>query len=570
MKKLLFIYILFITLLYGKSTDFSLILQQPFDAALLDITEDYDRTISAIGFSKGYKEDSQQGNTYTNAFDYLSNVSNSYGTKMHIVKVDAQANIILSKALQLSKLSKAVSIHKTPQNGYIIGGYTLDGELIIVKLDSNANVLHSKTFGTKNYDSMSKLLYLRDGGVLAIGSSATSRSHNDALFEQGLGQNDIFITRFSRHGQKLWSQKHGTHNDDRGVDVVEAEDGSFVVVATTSYGKYKEITLMRLDENGNKIWLKHLQSEHLALPKKIISLKDHNFLVSVIQYNDAQKEHIRLIKFDLHENILLDKQIYTMYPSALNDIEEFSDQTIAGVGYVRDARNSDGLVMLLSSKLDMLSQEHYGKGNYDTFNALKILHNSQIAVAGLYTDENSQESNMWITKLNRDASMAQVSQNSSNFYAQLVILFKDEIEKKQLRIREDLTIEILNNNLYFATGEYKLTLAQKSFLEKFSHKLLPFLLQNKEAIKQFEISGHTSSEWQTTDFTKKYLNNAKLSMERSFATVSFIFSLQTQEMQKWLSSVIRGSGLSYSKKIMFNEVEDKEKSKRVTFKVILQ
>lgn len=570
MKKPLLLFTLLLTLLYGDPKDFSLIVKQPFDAALFDITQDYDRAISAVGFSKSFDASADGSRSYTNAFDYLSSISNKYGTQMHIIKVDNGLNILLSKALKLSNFSEAVSLHKTPQNGYIIGGHSVDGELIIVELDSHANIVYSQTFGTKNYDSMSRLIYLRDEGVLAVGSSATSRSHSDPLFEQGLGKNDIFLTRFSKSGQKLWSKKHGTDYDDIGVDALEAPDGSIVLVATTSHEEHKTITLMRLDENGNKIWLKNIQSDSLAVPKKIISLKDGNFLLSVTQYNQEHKENIRLIKFDLHKSILADKQIYTTYPSALNDIKEFSDQSLVGVGYVRDGHNSDGLVMFLSSGLDMISQEHYGKENYDTFNALKILHNSQIAVAGLFRAENSQESNMWITKLNRDGSMAQLSQNSSDFYKSLIRVFKDEIERQELRIRQDLTIEFLAKGLYFEQGAYKLTQEQQLYLKSFSSKLFSFLLKNREFVKELQISGHTSSEWKTTDFSKRYLKNARLSMERSYATMSYIFSLQTQETQKWLSTLLQGSGFSYSKKVMFDEIEDKEHSRRVTFKVVLE
>jgi outer membrane protein OmpA-like peptidoglycan-associated protein len=177
---------------------------------------------------------------------------------------------------------------------------------------------------------------------------------------------------------------------------------------------------------------------------------------------------------------------------------------------------------------------------------------------------------MWITKLNRDASMAQISTSSSTLYEKLRLLFTDEIKAKQLNIREDLSIEFTDTRLYFGVGVYKLTQTQKIFLDKFSKKLLPFLLQNREFIDTLEVNGHTSSEWGTANFTQKYLKNEKLSMERSFATISHIFQKQTKETQKWLSKILQGSGFSYSKNIMFNEVEDKKKSRRVTFKVILK
>jgi outer membrane protein OmpA-like peptidoglycan-associated protein len=571
MKLTLFLTLFILTSIYAKTADFSIIVHQPFNAALTDITEDYDRTLTAVGFSKDYKQNATSNNTtYTNAFDYLSSVSSQYGSQMHIIKVNNQADVLFSKQAKLSQFSEAVAVVKTPSNGYFLGGYTLDGSLIVLKLDANANLVYSNIYGTKNYDKMHNLILLNDGGVLAVGSSVTSRSQNDALFETGLGNNDIYITRFSKDGQKLWSKKYGTSYDDEGIDAVEAVDGSIIVLGTTSYDKHKDVSLMRINENGNRIWLKHYKGEKLTTPTKIIRLRDNNFVVSLIQYDDMRKEHIRLIKFDLYKNVLIDKDIFTTYPSGLNDIKEFSDGTFIGVGYVKDVANTDGLAMILDSNFAMLNQEHYGKDNYDLFNAVTILHNSQAAVAGIHTDNESQESNMWITKLNRDASMAQLSLHSSNFYEKLCELLQEEINSKQLTIREDLTIEFTDARLYFNVAEYKLTKTQEIFLDKFSKKLIPFLYANKDIIDTLEVNGHTSSEWGDAKFTSRYLNNEKLSMNRAYSTLSYMFLSQEQMTQIWLSDIFRGSGFSYAKNVVLNDVEDKKKSRRVSFKIILK
>jgi len=566
--------ILFLSLslvLLAKPTDFSIIVDKPFDGALLDITQDYDREISAVGFSKDYKmKSNRKSSTYTNAFDYLKSVSNSNDSQITLVKVDSSANIIINETVSLLKCNEAVAVVKTPNNGYFIGGSTLDGSLLILKLDSNANVIFTKTFGTNNHDKMNNLILLRDGGVLAIGSSTTTRSRKDNLFETGLGLNDIYLTRFSKDGREIWSKKYGTEFDDIGIDAVEANDGSIVVISTTSNDTNRDVTFMRVGENGNKIWLKQYRTKELITPHKIIRLADNNFLVSLSQINDMNKEEIRLIKFDLQKNVLIDKNIPTTYSSVLNDIKEYSDATLIGVGYVKDASNTDGLVMLLDSDLSLQVQEHYGESNYDVFNAVAILNNSQSAVAGTHTNSNSQESNMWIVKLNRDATLAQKSLKSSDFYNKLCAIFKEEIESKLLSIKKDLSIELTSTPLNFKVSEFELTKEQKIFLTKFSKKLITFLHANQNFIETMEINGHTSSEWGDADFSKRYLKNEKLSLERSFSVLTHIFQNQTNQTQAWLTKVLRGSGYSYSKKIVFTQTEDREKSRRVSFKIILQ
>ncbi len=573
--KLLLLFFLLLSLTYAKiTTDFSVIVHKPFDAALFDITEDYDRTITAVGFSKEFKQSSKPSKSYTNAFDYLASVSNKYGSQMSLVKVNNQAQIILSKTAKLNRFNKAVAVVKTPTNGYFIGGYTMDGSLLVAKLDSNANILYSKMFGTKNYDRMSNLILLSDGGVLAVGSSFTSRAITDSMFQTGLGNNDIFITRFSKEGHILWSKKYGTRFDDNGIDAVEAQDGSIIVVSTMASQKSRDVSFMRITENGNKIWLNHFITQHhgenLTVPTKIIRLKDNSFVVSLIQYNQVQKEHIRLVKFDLYKNILADKEISTTYPSGLMDIKEFSNGILMGVGYVKDKHNSDGLAMLIDSDLSMLKQEHYGGENFDIFYALTILHNSQVAVAGIHTGDYSQEGNMWILKLNHDATIAQISTLSGNFYDALCKTFAKEIKRRELLIKEDLTIEFTDKALYFQVGKYTLTQAQQKFLSSFSKKLLSFMYANKEIIRTLAINGHTSSEWKNVNFKERYLQNENLSMKRSYSVLRELFSTQNEAKQKWLSKILQGSGLSFSHNVIRSGIEDKTKSRRVTLKIILK
>jgi len=571
MKYILSLLLLF-TLSYASPYEYSIIIDEPFNNALLDVTQDYDRSISAIGFKKEYKTNNSSNEEFTNAFDYLESISSTHGSQMNLIKLDVNsAHIKIRKTAKLSQFNEAIALVKTPQNGYFIGGYTLDGSLLFAKLNSNGDLLSKTIFGTKNYDRLNNLVRLSDGGVLAIGSSITSRNQHDSLFETGLGLNDIYLTRFSPRGKKLWSKKYGTAYDDRGVDAVEARDGSIIVISQTNYDNNKNVTLMRITENGDKVWLKHYKSEKSTTPYKIIRLRDGNFLASLSQQDDMHKEQIRLLKFDIQRNIIADKEINTAYSSVLKDIKEYSNSVIIGVGYVQDRYNTDALAMTLDTNLLLLTQEHYGGENYDVFNGVKILHNSQAAVVGINTATESQESNMWILKLNKDLSIAQLSNKSIDFYEELCKIFKEEIRSYKIDIKEDLSIEFTNKNLYFNIGEYKLNKSQKQFLDNFSKKLLPFMYKHKDMVKSFEINGHTSSEWSNVSFSNTYLKNEELSMKRSFSTVSYMFNKESEKVQRFLSKIIKGSGLSFSqKKLTFYDKEDKKKSRRVSFKIILK
>ncbi len=56
-------------------------------------------------------------------------------------------------------------------------------------------------------------------------------------------------------------------------------------------------------------------------------------------------------------------------------------------------------------------------------------------------------------------------------------------------------------------------------------------------------------------------------MKRSFSTLKYIFSQQNKSNQTYLSNIIKGSGLGFSKNAVFEKIENKQKSRRVSFKI---
>ncbi|WP_345993590.1 hypothetical protein [Sulfurimonas sp. HSL-1716] len=558
--------------LNASTNDYELVINKRFNSSLYDVVEDNDDQISAVGFLDDLKSSNVSHKTYTNPFDYLSSINTAYGTQMHIVRVDNTAKITLEKSANLSRFNKAVSLIKTTQNGYFIGGYTLNGQLLVTKLDASGNQLFIKEFGTKNFDKMSRLIALRDGGVLAVGSSTTTRDAYDPLYNTGLGLNDIFITRFSRKGEILWSKKYGTQNDDRGIDAAEGFDGSIVVLGSTSFDSTEDVVLMRLNEQGDKIWFKTYALDKPLKPYALTALKDGTFLASVGSIEENKKEQINLLKFDLQKNILMTNPIHTAYASALYDIKQASNGSIIGVGEVRDFDNSDtdGLAMKFDASLKLSWQEHFGYDGYDVFHHVAILRNGKYAVVGTKTLEGSEISNMWILKLNSDGTVAQKSTSAKSFYDRLCQVFKEEIKAGKVMIKEDLSISLNDENLYFKAGQYKLTEVQKNFLDAFWKKLDTAMTKYKSDIKTLEINGHTSSEWANADFSKGYLNNTNLSYQRSFGVISYIFNKQDLSTKKWLTKILKQSGYSYSKKVLDKKGnEDKKSSRRVTFKIYL-
>lgn len=571
MKQITFPFFFLSLLLQANSSDFSLVLNKEYPSSLHSVTQNYDRTISAIGISKSFnKNASLSSRTYTDPFEYLRHASNRYGSNIHLITIDNKANVIHDKAYKLPKFNEAVSLLKTPTNGYMVGGTTQDGSLLLMKLGANGQLEFSKEFGTKSYDSLSKLVALKDGGVLAIGTSATTRKAHQGMFQSGLGLNDIYLTRFTKNGTLVWSKKYGTSQDDYGVDAVEAGDGSIVLVGVTHKNGEKKILLSRVDETGDKIWLHEFTSKESLQAHKILKLRNNTFVLSASKQDMQGKKQIQLIRFNQDYTILANKTISSTYSSTLVDIKELSNTNIVGVGSVEDKENTDGLFVHLDKNFNLICQNHFGDEAHDSFDTLSVLHNSDVVATGSFTEPTSQEANMWITKIKQDCSLAQKAVESEQIYKALQNEFYEELKDEKITLTRQLTIELNKQNLYFDVGEYQLTSAQKLFLDRFSKRFIALMYKYKDQIATLEINGHTSSEWGDVDFTQRYLKNEKLSMNRSYATLSYLFVQQSKEVQNWLTQILKGSGLSYAKKVSFQDKEERELSRRVSFRIILK
>ena len=572
-KLLVLVSLSFSALLAGEKK-FLLTLQEPYESVLYDVTQNYDDTITAVGFSNRYKTRKKR-TVYRSAFEYLADVSdNRFGKKSVLVNISKNGTLLYEKFADIPEFNMAVSVLKTPQNGYFLGGYTLEGSLLFAKLDENGHTLFVKRFGTKNYDRMNALVPLGDGGVLAVGSSTTSRDLYDPMFRTGLGLNDIYLTRFDAEGRMLWSKKYGTEHDDSAVDAAEAEDGSILVLAATTYDRHHDVTLMRIGENGNKIWLKHFKLDTLLTPKRVIRLRDGNFVAVLTQRSVEGKKQIRLVKFDLQKNLLLDKTVDTFYASELNDIKEYSNGNFIAVGDTRDRYNTDALVMVLDENLEMLCQEHFGTRNYDLFHAVTILRDGDAIAAGLSTPENSQVDHMYIAKVKPDCTLAEIpgrkrkisSAAREALYTKLKKIYAEEIAAKQIEIDKNLDISFMAPELLFRTGESVLNKEQKLFLDRFMKKLVPFLHRYRKSIASLEIIGHTSSEWESApNFESRYLNNMDLSLKRAYNTTRYIFKNVDMQTQKMLSQMLKSSGESFAKRVTFGQKEDRKRSRRVVF-----
>ncbi|NIM92189.1 MAG: hypothetical protein GTO18_00530 [Anaerolineales bacterium] len=105
---------------------------------------------------------------------------------------------------------------------------TIPSEMAITPTEIEDEITFIRTQGGNRRDRGINLLQTNDGGYAIVGYT----SSGDAI------QEDVYLVRLSPQGEVLWSRTYGGERKDNGWDLLETEEGGFIVVGfTNSFGE---------------------------------------------------------------------------------------------------------------------------------------------------------------------------------------------------------------------------------------------------------------------------------------------------------------------------------------------
>ncbi len=571
--KFFLLFILLLSSLHGlvsqfAKDDYQVLIGKNFDDEALDIIEDYDYNISLVGYTQYYKTTQQHNTSYNNAFDYLRSTNEYNGEQLRLIKLNSSAQIVNDISLKLRSFNHGTSICKTARNGYILGGYIHSGQMLITRLNADGKSFYLKDFGTANFDQLHSLISMPDGSAIAIGTSQTSRNTNDNMFVQGLGRNDVYLVKFRPNGQIRWRKKYGSTKKDIGVDGAATNDGGFILLGITQEADDFKLWLAKISDTGDTLWVKDYPKSGRQKAFKITRLSDGDYLISASFENKNNQDNIRLIKIDNEGNVLWEHDYFNNAHEHLNDVNVDMRGNIIGVGYSQDEHqgDKDALVRYYDHNGNMIWERKFGKHRQDSFNAVSLLHDNSFTIAGFTKSFANKGRQIWVMKLNDDGSIVKIRQKRyTTLYEALRVEFAKD---KDIQIYKNL--RITHNGLIFKQGSASLTAKHKEVLKNFMPRLTKVLNSYKQEIKNIQVNGYTSTEWNAPN-TQRYLNNAHLSNDRAMHILDYSYSLKTlKKYHNWLSQKLSTDGYSYSNLILADKKENKVRSRRVEFEIRLK
>ena len=157
-------------------------------------------------------------------------------------------------------------------------------------------------------------------------------------------------------------------------------------------------------------------------------------------------------------------------------------------------------------------------------------------------------------------------------YDALLLEFKRDLVRWNAEIdRDTLAFQFKSPDILFGLGSSTMRPEFKAVLNDFFPRYMKVLSQFRQSINEVRIEGHTSSQWDSkTNAEEAYFRNMELSQARTRSVLFFIQTLDEVRAERdWIRRNIAAVGLSSSRLVLDSAgLEDAEKSRRVTFRVI--
>ena len=122
-------------------------------------------------------------------------------------------------------------------------------DIELIKKDVNGNVLWKRIIGGTSYDRAGQVVRTEDGSYIVVGSTSSF----------GKGNYDVLVVKVSPAGEILWQKTYGDFLNDYGLRISSADDHLYLIEGTKQICKTVNVSndctdqewLFRIDSGGN-------------------------------------------------------------------------------------------------------------------------------------------------------------------------------------------------------------------------------------------------------------------------------------------------------------------------------
>lgn len=149
--------------------------------------------------------------------------------------------------------------------------------------NSEFNITLSKTFGGSFEEKIAGVVQTSDDGMIVVGQTTS----NDGDINKLHDQNDIWIIKIDKQGEKVWSKTIGGSKNDYGTSIIASNDGNFIISGYSessdgdvpyNFGLH-DFLVVKINPSGEIIWSKNYGFSGHDHAHKIIQTTDGGYFV---------------------------------------------------------------------------------------------------------------------------------------------------------------------------------------------------------------------------------------------------------------------------------------------------
>jgi hypothetical protein len=191
--------------------------------------------------------------------------------------------------------NSGVSTVETHDNSLLICGNTYSDSLLVYKISKYGDLIWRKAF-------------LVNGSLQAAGVVETSEQEIFITCSSNLfgTHKDMTLAKLESNGDTIWTKKFVQPRSVRGVSIIETLDGNLIMAGNSESSAdhlFPNISLVKVDTDGNSVWQKLLEFPGDQSARSIIELRNGDLLLTGSQALPAEPGTLLLVCLDSSGNI---------------------------------------------------------------------------------------------------------------------------------------------------------------------------------------------------------------------------------------------------------------------------
>lgn len=225
---------------------------------------------------------SEWGNDVITVQDGFLIVGNTYSfgngnEDVWLIKTDKEGKELWNKTYGGRGDEKGKAVIQDDVGGFIIAGYTNSYglgsfDVWLIKTDEYGKELWNRTYGGISFDRGENVIQTKDGGFVITGESRVQ----DDIWD------DVFLIKTDNAGEVYWRTSFKGVDQDIAYTVLEVDTGGYVIAGSTESfgaGNFKA-WLIRTDINGSELWNKTFGERGREVVYDVIQVDDGSYVLA--------------------------------------------------------------------------------------------------------------------------------------------------------------------------------------------------------------------------------------------------------------------------------------------------